>query len=67
MDAAIVNAVSRFATNERAAEIEEFFNKNPLPQSSRRISQTLENMRASGKMLEAIKESKLAHAEFWGL
>jgi hypothetical protein len=50
MDAVIVNSVSRFATSEKANEIEEFFKVNPLPSSARRISQTLENMRASANV-----------------
>jgi puromycin-sensitive aminopeptidase len=65
MDAVIVNSISRFATNEKANEIEAFFQANPLPGSSRRISQVLENMRASAKMLAAITQSKLADENYW--
>lgn len=65
MDAVIVNSVSRFCTKDRADEIEKFFEENPLPSSARRISQTLENMRASAQMLEAITKSNLANASFW--
>lgn len=67
MDAVIVNSVSRFCTEERAAEIENYFKAHPLPSSERRISQTLENMRANGKMLNAIRGSKLGDASFWAL
>jgi puromycin-sensitive aminopeptidase len=65
MDAVIVNCISRFCTAERADEIEAYFNSHPLPQSSRRISQSLENMRANAKMLEAVGSSQLASADFW--
>ena len=65
MDAVIVNCISRFATHEKANEIEEFFQKNPLPNSARRISQSLENMRASAKMLQAISSSQLAKEAYW--
>ena len=67
MDAVIVNSVSRFCTEERAAEIENYFKAHPLPSSERRISQTLENMRANGKMLNAVRGSKLGDASFWSL
>jgi puromycin-sensitive aminopeptidase len=65
MDAVIVNCISRFCTSEKANEIEEFFKTHPLPSSERRISQSLENMRASAKMLEAISKSKLSDESFW--
>jgi hypothetical protein len=65
MDAVIVNSVSRFCTKERADEIEKFFQENPLPSSARRISQTLENMRASAQMLDSITKSSLATSSFW--
>lgn len=65
MDAVVVNTVSRFCTKEKADEIEGFFKQHPLPSSERRISQTLENMRANGQMLDAIQASNLARAEFW--
>ena len=65
MDAVIVYSVNRFCTMERAAEIEAFFKANPLPQSERRIAQTLENMRTNAQMLQRIGASKLADAAFW--
>jgi hypothetical protein len=67
MDAVIVNTVSRFCTEERASEIEQFFKTHPLPSSERRISQTLENMRANGKMINAIRGSQLGDAGFWSI
>jgi puromycin-sensitive aminopeptidase len=65
MDAVIINSVSRFCTLEKADEIEAFFSAHPLPSSERRISQTLENMRANGKMLQALRSSKLGDSSFW--
>eukprot|EP01034_Spumella_vulgaris_P022812 gene22812-28982_t len=65
MGAVIVNCVSRFATSERADEIEAFFTSHPLPNSTQRISQTLENIRASSKMLTLVRQSRLVEEEFW--
>ena len=59
MDAVIVYSVSTFITNERANEIESFFQANPLPNSSRRISQTLEQIRSNAKLLASISGAKL--------
>ena len=38
MDAVILNSVNRFCTEEKAAEIEQFFKENPLPSSERRYN-----------------------------
>ena len=65
MDAVIVNCINRFLTREKADEIEQFFAANPLPNSQRRISQSLELMRSSAGLLERIKTSKLTNATFW--
>ena len=42
-----------------------FFAANPVPQCSRRIAQLLEGMRNSGAMLENVRSTKLATADFW--
>ena len=65
MDAVIVNCINRFSTNEKATEIETFFKQNPLPQSERRISQTVELIRSNAALLDRIKASKLIEALFW--
>lgn len=65
MDAVIINSVNRFCTSEKADEIENFFKENPLPSSDRRISQIIENMRASSQMLNSIKSSKLSTSQTW--
>mmetsp|Transcript_7528 Transcript_7528/g.7752 ORF Transcript_7528/g.7752 Transcript_7528/m.7752 type:complete len:879 (+) Transcript_7528:105-2741(+) len=65
MDAVIVSCVSRFCTNAQADEMERFFAANPIPQSARRISQTVESIRNSGAMLERVMSSKLTDASFW--
>lgn len=67
MDAVIVNSINRFCTTEKADEIDAFFQAHPMPSSARRIAQSLENMRASAKMLEAIRGSALAEESFWEL
>jgi len=60
MDAVIINCISRFCTDDRADEIEAFFKENPLPSSTRRISQSLEAMRSNAKMVKALGSSALA-------
>ena len=65
MDAVIVSCAGGFCSNEKADEIEKFFKANPLPRSSRKIQQTLENMRANAKFLTLLQSSELAKETFW--
>jgi hypothetical protein len=65
MDAVIVNSISRFCTNEQAAEVESYFAANPLPKSSRRIGQSVESIRNTGAMLTRVKESQLVNPSYW--
>jgi len=65
MDAVIVNSVGVFCTIEHAQEIENYFDANPIPKSSRRISQLIESIRNSGVMLNKLKESELVNPSFW--
>jgi aminopeptidase N len=65
MDAAIVYSTNKFCTNEKAKEMEDFFASHPLPQSARRISQSIEMIRSAGKLFAIVQKSKLASASFW--
>ena len=65
MDAVIINCTSRFCTAARADEIEAFFAANPLPSSTRRISQTVEVMRTNAAMLARIQKSSLANPAYF--
>lgn len=65
MDAVIVNCCGGFCTLEKATELEEYFEANPFPSSSRRIKNVLENMRNTGAMLEKVKQSALIEDSFW--
>ena len=65
MDAVIVSCAGGFCSDEKANEIEEFFKVNPVPRSSRKIQQTLENMRANAKFLSLLQSSDLAQDAFW--
>jgi puromycin-sensitive aminopeptidase len=65
MDACIVMCAGGFCSEERADEIDTFFQAHPLPSSTRKIAQTTEHMRANGKFLRVLKASDLAKAEFW--
>lgn len=60
-----MNSVSRFCTEQKAAEVEEFFTLNPIPSSERKIAQVVENIKTNGAMLSRVQKSKLAEAEFW--
>jgi hypothetical protein len=42
-----------------------YFEAHPLPTVERRISQSLESMRANAALLEAIGKSKLAGPGYW--
>jgi len=56
MDACIVYSVAGFATEARAKEIEDFFKEHALPQSSRKIAQTVEGIRTSSAFLDRLVE-----------
>jgi len=63
--AMVVSSIGRFCTSARADEVEAYFKANPLPTVERRVSQSLENMRANAKMLAALYNSQLAEADYW--
>jgi hypothetical protein len=65
IDACFGYVLSRFATSEQADEVVAFFEKNPLPSSSRRISQLVEGIRSNAALLSILTHSKLAEAEYW--
>jgi len=65
MDACIVSSAGSFCSGEKADEIEAFFKEHPLPQSARKIAQTIENMRANAKFLDALQSSDLVKDDFW--
>ena len=46
-----VKTASRFASRERAAEVEEFFRQNPAPGAERAVLQTIERIRANAEWL----------------
>ena len=54
MDAVIVGACSGFSSEAKATEILAFFEANPLPRNERKISQTVEAIRASAKYVERV-------------
>jgi hypothetical protein len=65
MDAIIVNVISRFATAALADEVVQFFEKNPVPSSSRRISQTVETIRTNAALGDKLRSSPLVEPAFW--
>ena len=65
MNAAIAYSCNRFCTHEKADEIDAFFKANPLPQSSRVISQVLEGMRTNASLLKIVEASELSSEGFW--
>jgi puromycin-sensitive aminopeptidase len=65
MSIIITSCAIHFCSNEKADEIEAFFKANPVPQSSRKIQQILENMRSNAKLFASLQNSDLKSAEFW--
>lgn len=65
MDACIVMCAGGFTSYEKADEIEAFFEKNPLPSSTRKIAQTTEAMRANAKFMAILEASPLSQDAFW--
>jgi puromycin-sensitive aminopeptidase len=65
MDAVIVSCAGGFCSDEKADEIEAFFKANPVPRSSRKIQQTLENMRSNAKFFALLQNSDLKSSSFW--
>ncbi len=65
MDAVIVSCAGGYCSNEKADEIDAFFKANPVPKSSRKIEQTIENMRANAKFMGVLQSSDLSKSEFW--
>ena len=65
MDACIVMCAGGFCSREKADEIEAFFAQNPVPQSTRKIAQTTESMRANAKFMDILQASPLSEDSFW--
>jgi puromycin-sensitive aminopeptidase len=65
MDACIVSCCGTFCSEDMASEIEDFFNSHPLPRNARKISQTVENIRANAKFLKKLQHSDLSNVSFW--
>ena len=65
MDACIIMCAGGFCSREKADEIEQFFERNPLPSSTRKIAQTTESMRANAKFMDILEASPLSQDSFW--
>lgn len=65
MDACIVSCAGGFCSAAKADEIDAFFEKHPLPSSTRKIAQTTENMRTNAKFLSTLQASALSTDDFW--
>jgi puromycin-sensitive aminopeptidase len=65
MDSCIVCCAGAFTSNEKADEIQAFFEEHPLPSNTRIIAQTVENMRTNAKLVERLKASDLSRDDFW--
>merc|ERR1712166_975583 len=65
MDAAILNSCNGFCSDEKASEIEKFFEEHPLPQNKRTIMQLLEEMRTNAKFVGRILATDVAKQEYW--
>jgi len=60
--ATVLNSCGSFASDDKADEIEKFFethkNEHPVPLIKRKVDQIIEGTRASAKFLKSIEESK---------
>uniref|UniRef100_A0A7S1B8F5 Aminopeptidase n=1 Tax=Corethron hystrix TaxID=216773 RepID=A0A7S1B8F5_9STRA len=65
MDACIVSCCGNFCSNDKADEIENYFKINPVPLSSRRISQMIEGMRTNASLLCKLENSVCSEESFW--
>jgi hypothetical protein len=65
IDACIGYVLSRFTTRAQADEVVAFFEKNPLPSSTRRISQLVESIRSNAALLDILNRSNLTNPSFW--
>ncbi|CAM9875213.1 unnamed protein product, partial [Discosporangium mesarthrocarpum] len=65
MNAVIMYCCSFFTEKAKMEEVRVFFERNPLPNSTRKISQMLESMEISVEFYKKIASSPLATGEFW--
>jgi len=65
MDAVISYCAGGFCSAAKADEIERFFQAKPFPQNRRKISQVLEEIRASAAFLERMLGTDIVKDEFW--
>ena len=59
-DALVLNSVSGFATAAKADEVAAFFEAHPVPQSSRKIAQAVENIRTSAAYCDRLASANVA-------
>ena len=64
-DAVLQFITVRFMSAEKAAEIEAFFQVNPIPRNTMRLTQMLEYVRANAKFLAAFNSSKLSDPGYY--
>lgn len=65
MDAVIQSSTAGFTSEEKAAEIEAFFDAHPRPSNKRTISQVLEEIRANAAFLGRALATDVAKQQFW--
>jgi len=65
MDAVILFCCSGFSTDEKAEEIQAFFEANPLPNNTRKISNLIETVRVNAAFLNRLKSSDVNQDAFW--
>jgi len=65
MEAVITYCASGYCTQEKADEIEKFFEDNPMPKNKRAISQVLEKTRNNANALSSALKTDIVNQEFW--
>jgi len=65
MNACIEYSTNGYCTEEKAVEIEKFFEAHPLPLNKRTIAQVLEKTRNNAKFLKSVLSTDVTKGEFW--
>lgn len=65
MDACLVYSCGLFCLSEKADEVATFFASHPLPDNTRKVEQTMEQLRSNARFLMLLKSSDLSKGTFW--
>lgn len=64
LQAFLAACTGQLSTLEDAADLKEFFEKNELPKSDRKISQAIDRIKSSVRLADIVKSSALSNADY---